>query len=341
VSDPTQLEVLPDEGGLTVLELLADRFPDVPTSHLKRLIQASEVTLAGRACGPGQSLQTGDQLELYLEDLEGERIVPAPLTGFRVLHEDEHVLACYKPAGVAVESERGGEDERPFRAAVLHHLRSRSTAARPRLAHRLDRDTSGVVLVALTRDGLRALSAQLAAREVTKTYQALVQGAVQEDQGLIDLPLGAGTRRGRRSEPRRTQEALTRWTVVERFGRHTLLHVQPETGRQHQIRQHLAHITHPIVDDALYGDGQPLLLSRLKPGYRPPSKKRGHGRGARPSHRRSGEERPLLDRMALHAWRIKFRSPATPETQLDIEAPVPDDLRVALRQLAKWDPPRA
>lgn len=317
---PPALSVGPAEAGATVLAFLAERFPDVPTAQLKHLVQDGGVTLNGRRCGPGQSLSEGDHLALDPDDLD--RIEPARLEGFAVLYEDAAVLACLKPAGVAVEAERG-EDARPFRAAVLHHLMAthpEGAPPRPRVVHRLDKDTTGVVLVAKSKEALSDLTRQLEAREVQKDYLALVLGVVHRDQGEVDAPLPdpEGPRRG---AARPLVEARTRWEVVERFHSHTLLRCHPVTGRQHQIRQHLAGLGHPLAVDAQYGGGERLLLSKVKRGYRP--------KGQR-------EERPLLARLSLHAERIAFRSPATGE-RVVVEAPVPDDLSVTLRQLRKWD----
>lgn len=316
------LEVGAVDAGSTVLAFLSDRLPDVPTSALKHLVQDGGVALNGGRCGAGQTLDPGDRLTLDPDDLE--RIEPARLEGFAVLYEDAEVLACMKPPGVAVEAERG-EDARPFRAAILHHLlggRSSFDAEvpRPRVVHRLDKDTTGVVLVAKSKQALSDLTRQLEAREVQKDYLALVLGAVHRDAGEVDAPLPdpAAPRRG---GARPLVEARTAWEVVERFHTHTLLRCHPVTGRQHQIRQHLAGLGHPLAVDPQYGGGERLLLSKVKRGYRPKGK---------------GDERPLLARLSLHAERITFRSPASGE-RVVVEAPVPDDLAVALRQLRKWD----
>lgn len=313
------LEVEAHEAGQTALAFLSEQLPDVPTASLRHLIQDGGVTLNGRTCGPGQALAAGDVLELDPDDLD--RIEPARLEGFAVLYEDEHVLACMKPAGVAVEAERGDE-ALPFKAAILHHFaqaRPDERPPRPRVVHRLDKDTTGVVLVAKTKLGLSELTRQLEERRMTKEYLALVTGRVHQDAGEIDLPLPDPAAVGR--GPRPMLEARTEWHVVERFHTHTLLRCHPVTGRQHQIRQHLASAGHPLAVDPQYGGRPALLLSSIKRGYRPKGQ---------------SEERPLLGRLSLHAHRIVFTSPATGEP-VEVVAPVPDDLEVTLRQLRKWD----
>jgi 23S rRNA pseudouridine1911/1915/1917 synthase len=317
-------DVGPDEAGQTVLAFLAERLPDVPTSSLRALVQCGAAELNERRCGPGQTLAAGDRLEVADEDLE--RIEPAPLEGFSILHEEEHLLACMKPAGVSVEAERG-DDALPFKAAILHHLRATQgdgPVPRPRVVHRLDKDTTGVVLVAKTKHGLADLTRQLEQRTVKKDYLALVTGVVHRDAGEIDTPLEDPGAPASRRGPKTLLEAHTRWEVVERFHSHTLLRCHPLTGRQHQLRQHLASVGHPLAVDPLYGGATQLLLSKIKRGYRPPSK---------------GDERPLLARLSLHAQRIVFASPSPERSGQPVEvvAPVPDDLEVALRQLRKWD----
>lgn len=320
--DLEPLVVAPEEAGLTLLSFLAERLPDVPTSALRRAVEQGEVLLGGRRTGPGQTLAPGD--EVLVDEAGLERIEPAPLEGFRVLYEDAHVLAVEKPAGVVVEAERG-QDERPFKAALLHHLRGRSEPLpRPRIVHRLDRDTSGVLLVATSRSGLADLTRQLEGRTIEKEYLALVLGAPRDGQGTIELavedhhlPPAERTAAG--------VPARTRWEVVERFASHALVRAWPETGRQHQIRQHLAAVGHPLAVDPQYGGGQRLLLSALK------------GKGFRP--KKGEEERPLLDRLSLHAHRITFTAPAS-DQRISVEAPLPKDLEVALKQLRRWDVPK-
>lgn len=313
------LEVEAHEAGQTALAFLSEQLPDVPTASLRHLIQDGGVTINGRPCGPGQTVAEGDVLELDPDDLD--RIEPARLEGFGVLYEDEHVLACLKPAGVAVEAERGDE-ALPFKAAVLHHFvssRRDEKPPRPRVVHRLDKDTTGVVLVAKTKHGLADLTRQLEERRVTKEYLALVLGRVHQQQGEIDLPLPDPAAVGR--GPRPMLEAKTAWEVVERFHTHSLLRCHPVTGRQHQIRQHLAASGHPLAVDTQYGGGASLLLSKIKRGYRPKTQ---------------GEEKPLLGRLSLHAHRIVFAAPGSGQ-QVEVVAPLPDDFEVALRQLRKWD----
>lgn len=314
----------PDEAGRTVLSLLGELLPDVRTADLRALCTYKGVTCEGSVCGAGQHLAAGQLLEFELEDLP--RIPPKPLPGFEVLRLSDEIMTCLKPAGVATEGGRADEltaEEASLRGAVLHALRraGRDPLPRPRFVHRLDKETSGVLLVALSHQATQRLTAQLAGElepRVTKRYLALIEGRLSDEQGEIEAPLKVEG--GRRKSPVAVDEqgklAKTRYERVEVLGRHTVVRLWPETGRTHQLRVHMAHIGHPILCDRHYGSAEPLLLSKLKRSYTP---------GKTP-------ERPLLERLALHAEAIRFEDRGQ---LIDVEAPLPKDLSVALKQLRK------
>ncbi len=325
--------VAPTEAGATLAELLADALPAVPTAELRRALADGQVGVDGAPAPAERPLAAGEQVEVH-GPLGAVR--PARLAGLEVLHRGEAVWVVAKPAGVLSQPARGEDPcDDPLRAGLLHALGLRADAAltapapRPRVAHRLDRDTSGALAIALSRPALRALTDAFAARQVAKEYLALVRGAPRQAEGVVDLALrlpAPGTR-ARRVEPvpagaEGARPARTRWALAERLGRYSLLRAWPETGRQHQVRVHLAALGLPLVADPLYGDGAPLLLSSVKRGYRP---------GKRP-------ERPLIARAALHAARLTFDlGPALPEEPaVDAEAPLPADLALALKQLRKF-----
>jgi RluA family pseudouridine synthase len=219
-----------------------------------------------------------------------------------------------KPAGLLAIPD-GYDPTKPHLASTLAGEHGRLW-----IVHRLDRDTSGVIALARNPDAHRALNDQFSARQVEKAYHALVIGDPVWDQTSADQPLRPnGDRRHRTVIDRaKGKPALTRLRVLERFGGYALVEAQPQTGRTHQIRSHLAHLGLPIIADSLYGDRAPLYLSAIKPGYR--SGKEG--------------ERPLIDRLALHARTLVFQHPRTQERLL-IEAPYPKDFSRALKQLRR------
>jgi RluA family pseudouridine synthase len=255
----------------------------------------------------------------------------SPATGqfweIPVLFEDDHLIALDKPAGLLTSPDRY-DPERPNLMKLLHRDVERgATWARQRQlsylanAHRLDLETTGVLLLAKDKPTLVALTNQFGSNKPLKTYLALVHGtpsspAFDVDAKLAPHPAKAGLMC---VDMRRGKQAHTSFEVLERFRGYTLLKCQPRTGRTHQVRVHLLVSGLPIVSDMLYGGGA-LLLSRLKSGYR----------------RKPGQaERPLLRRAALHAAQLQISHPAN-GTEVVITSPWPNDLTVAVRYLRRY-----
>jgi 23S rRNA pseudouridine1911/1915/1917 synthase len=242
-----------------------------------------------------------------------------------VLREEPGWVAILKPAGLASVRERWNR-EAPTALSLLHRewLRKDPDAPLPFVIHRLDKETSGLLLFGRDQATARALSEAFRHRRVAKEYFALVDGAPPEPAGEIELLLVPDPRRpeAMRVDPKRGKRSATSWETLEAFRGHTLLRVTPRTGRTHQIRVTLAHLGCPVVADPLYGSGQPLLLSRLKRGYAPP---------------RDHPEFPLLGRLGLHARALRFEDPAG-GGEVVVEAEPPKDLRVALERLRRHAP---
>jgi RluA family pseudouridine synthase len=244
-----------------------------------------------------------------------------------VLFEDEHLLALDKPSGLLTSPDRY-DPNRPNLMKLLHAGIAESKPwARERglnylsNAHRLDFETSGVILLAKNKEVLVQLADLFGAEKPAKKYVALVQGTPIEDEFEIDArlsphPVKLGFMR---VDPKNGKKSRTKFSVMEKFSRWTLIRCEPFTGRTHQIRIHLRHAGVPIVGDELYG-GKPLWLSRLKPSYRlKPGK----------------EERPLLARVALHAEQLELKHPVTSEL-VSITAPWPKDFNVAVKYLRQF-----
>jgi len=244
-----------------------------------------------------------------------------------VLFEDTHILALAKPSRLLSSPDRY-DPSRPNLMKLLHGaIAERKPWARERgldylmNAHRLDFETTGVLLLAKNKPVLVKLASLFGSEKPIKRYIALVAGAPPEDQFEVDAKLAPHPSRPAliRVDPKRGKRSRTRFQTIERFKGWTLLQCEPLTGRTHQIRVHLKHAGLPVVADLLYG-GRPLLLSTLKRTYRLKA-----GR----------HERPLLGRVALHAERLTFPHPETGEL-LTIAAPWPNDLQVALKYLRRF-----
>jgi 23S rRNA pseudouridine955/2504/2580 synthase len=277
----------------------------VPKSHLYRVLRTGEVRVNGRRADPGYRLRAGDQLRippLRLGIPSGPGSLPPPIEPFQAVFEDEGLLALAKPAGVAVHGGSG------ISHGVIEHLRAqRPDAPFLELVHRLDRDTSGLLVVAKKRAVLTALHGALREGQVQKTYVALVRGRWIGPDRRIGLALHKYTTAdGERRVSVRPdgKPAVTRVRLMRRWENFSLLKVVLETGRTHQIRVHLAHIGFPVCGDDKYGD---FGLNRVL---------RSVG----------------LRRMFLHAAALSFRNPASGEL-LALEAPLPDDLEGFLAAL--------
>jgi 23S rRNA pseudouridine1911/1915/1917 synthase len=338
--------------GLELDEYLCLERPLLNKGFFRRLVRSGEITVNGGAVLPNHRLREGDVVILSLDELADRGDLPvepaAPDVPVRVLFEDARVLVVDKPAGVASEPERWAPELGCMAGALLAYaLESAGEGPmdfRPRLLHRLDKDTSGVLVAAKDLEAERLLRTAFEMGDVQKTYLALVEGEwPDEDELVLDGELGeeaelsrrerrARGKAGRRGHrmavlPKGGKPAVTRVSVAERFRGFTMLCCRPETGRTHQIRVHLAHAGFPLAVDPLYGRRDELLLSELKRNYR--------SKPGRP-------ERPLMDRLTLHAARIRLPDPAASTSAsggfLEIEAPVPADFQRITRQLAKVRP---
>ncbi len=306
------------EAGRRLDALLSAHYPWRSRTHYQGMIARGEVRVDDRPAKPATRPRRGQTVVVRLP-VDPAAPSRESADGLRFLYEDEHLAAVDKPSGMTVHP--AGRTRHGTLINKLHARYRSDDPARdvvPRLGHRIDRDTSGVVLVVKNRPVDALVTDAFTERRVEKTYLAIVSGVPRERQGSIDAPLGpdpeGGTQLAMKVRPD-GQAARTRWHVERAFSRHALLRLEPRTGRTHQIRVHLAHLGHPIVCDHLYGDLRPLLLSDADP---------------RVDVR---DDRVILERLALHAHRIELDHPVT-GARLVIESPLPADLAAAVDALA-------
>ncbi len=302
------------EEGTRLDSLLREHYPWHSRTRFREKLKRGEVQVNGTAGKPSTRVRKGDVVRV---EIPVDPTAPELETAddIQILFEDEHLVAVYKPSGMAahpVGRTRHGTLINKLHARYRADDPSKDTV--PRLGHRLDRDTSGVVLCVKNRDVDARVVDAFSQRKVRKTYLALVEGLPGDDEGVIDAPLGASPNAESGLHQCVRADGLpskTNWTVRERFARYALLECRPHTGRTHQIRVHVAHIGHPIVADHLYGDVRPLTRRRIDPTT--PRKR----------------DAVVLSRLALHAHRLELDHPIT-GAPLSIESPLPDDLSAAV-----------
>jgi 23S rRNA pseudouridine1911/1915/1917 synthase len=282
-------------------QVLADLFPEFSRSRLQQWVKAGEVLLDGRAVAARYKVIGGETVQIGAE-LRADNEVGAEDIPLDIRFEDEHLLILNKPAGLVVHP-AAGNPQGTLQNALLHYDASLASLPRAGIVHRLDKDTSGLMVVARTLAAHKSLVEQLQARSVHREYLALVQGEVTAG-GSIDAPIGRHPRdRLRMAVVTSGKPAVTHYRVVERFPAHTLLSVRLETGRTHQIRVHMAYIHHPLVGDPLYG-GRPRL--------------------PRAASERLRAALTGFRRQALHARRLELRHPSSGQL-LGWEADIPSD----------------
>jgi 23S rRNA pseudouridine1911/1915/1917 synthase len=277
---------------------LQERLSQYSRSRLQAWIKAGRVRVDGAPERPSYRLRGQERMEVEPAELPPLRAVPEDLP-LKILYEDEDVLAVEKPAGMVVHA-GAGRHSGTLVNALLHRFGALSKVGgelRPGIVHRLDRYTSGVLLVARSDAAHRHLAQQFASREIEKVYLVLVHGQVKQDRGRIERPISRDRARRVRMTARagRGRAAVTEYRVLQRFARFTFLEVGMKTGRTHQIRAHFSSLGHPVVGDRLYG-----AAARV-------------------------EGRPPLERFFLHAHRIRFVQPST-GLPVAVESPLPPEL---------------
>ena len=291
---------------------LASQIQTWSRARLQRLIENEDVVVNGRSAKASYRLRKGDEVEVELVAPPAESFEPQNIP-LDIVHEDESLIVVNKPAGLVVHPAAGIHSGTLANALAFHfqNLPASAGSIRPGIVHRLDRDTSGLLVVAKTEDALENLSDQFRDRTVFKSYIALVHGRVDDSSGRIDQPLARDpSNRTRMAVVRGGRSALTLYKVRKHYQRFTLLDVELKTGRTHQIRVHLTWLRHPVVGDETYGGGRDNNIqdARLRSMVR------------------------NLGRHFLHAERLAITHPKT-GSRLEFHVPLPNDLSNLLTQL--------
>jgi 23S rRNA pseudouridine1911/1915/1917 synthase len=319
-SEPIEVVVTDAAAGLRLDQFLAQQFPLYSRVLLRKVINAAAVRVDEQRTKAAHRLSAGQRISIFLPELPRSGPEPEEIP-LQILYEDEHLAVINKPSGMVVHPAKGHWSG-TLTSALQFHFDQLSVAGgvnRPGIVHRLDRDTSGVLVVAKTDAAHLRLAEQFESRSVEKEYFAIVVGTPNLDRDIIDQPIGLHPyqreKMAIRHDHAQARPAQTFYEVAERFAGFACVRVLPKTGRTHQIRLHLAHIGCPVLCDRLYGSRARLALGEL-------------------THK-VAEETLLLDRQALHARRLKFTHPLSGET-VECATEIPADMQRTIEALREY-----
>ena len=315
---PILISASPEDAGKRLDQFLATRLETISRARVQEMIAEGKVLVNDAPAKPSLKLRGGERIRVLGEAQRAPLKAVAEEIPLGIVYEDDDLAVINKPPGMMVHAGAGASDDARNRGtlvnALLHHLKSLSGMGgelRPGIVHRLDKETSGLIVVAKNDDAHRKLSAQFAAREVKKKYVALVHGWVKKDSGTLAQSISRDPVRRMRMTTRLEggRAAVTHYRVVRRldtkFGKFTLLDIKIDTGRTHQIRVHVAAMGHPVVGDTTYGA---------------------------PAQARGKSAVIVLKRNFLHAAELEFRHPRTAET-IALKSELPEELRAFLEKL--------
>jgi 23S rRNA pseudouridine1911/1915/1917 synthase len=302
------IEVQISEAGKRIDIFLAKR-TGITRSQIQRLITQGNVLINSKEVSQNYRLKSKDLISINLPDKETEGLLPEPIL-INILYKDEYIVVVNKPAGMVVYP-AAGHAHGTLMNALSYHCKKLTTVGgplRPGVVHRLDKDTSGVMVIALNDKAYYNLIEQFKHRTINRKYIALVYGNLREDEGEIALKIGRSEsdRKKMSTRVRKGKEAVTRWKVLKRFGNATLVEVRLGTGRTHQIRVHFASIGHPLLGDRTYGKKVEIEAKTKKI--------------------------ILFPRQMLHAELLGFTHPAT-GAYLEFSSPVPEDMAKRINDL--------
>lgn len=287
-----------EQGGLRLDKYLAQAYPELSRSQMQKLIEAGQVTVNSRLAKASQRLEAGDLVVASVPSLAPTELAAEDIP-LNIVHEDDDLLVINKPPGLTVHPAPGHARHTLVNAVLAHcRLPDVPSSVRPGVVHRLDKDTSGLMLVAKTERAQAELSAQLKARSIKRSYLVLVQGRLEPSQGAIEAPIGRDPRhRQRMAVLSWGRPARTNYRVLEHIDGYSLVEATLETGRTHQIRVHFSAIGYPVAGDKVYGVAV-----------------------------------PFLERQFVHAYRLAFRLPSTSQL-VQFEVGLAPDLEHALEAL--------
>jgi 23S rRNA pseudouridine1911/1915/1917 synthase len=320
---PVRQLVVPDSAHAMRLDLFLTQVTDgYSREQIRRAVQEDHAEVDGVVKRPSFRLKSGQEIRFRIPPRADDGPIPEAIP-LDILYEDEGMVVVNKPAGMVVHPARGNWTG-TLTSALAYHFQSLSDVGgptRPGIVHRLDRDTSGVIVVAKTNAVHIHLADQWAARTVRKTYLAIAAGRLDHDRDLIDAPIGRHPYQREKMAIREShitsKPARTTYEVLERFARFTFVRVSPETGRTHQIRVHLEHVGCPVLCDRLYGGRSAITAAHLQ----------SSAAGGVPQ-----QGAIILDRQALHAARLELDHPQSGKPMV-FEAPLPPDMRDVLQRL--------
>ena len=309
---PTEFAVKPRMVGKRIDAYLSSRYSDYSRSVLQKVIDAGAVLINGKPTKASYKVRLDDLISVWLPELADDAPVPEDIP-IPVVYEDDTFVVVNKPPGMVTHPAKGNWSGTLVNA-LQFHFDTLSTVAgenRPGIVHRLDRDTSGLLIVAKDDKAHRLIAAQFEGRTIRKEYLAIVKGEPSRDSDYIEKPIGPHPTDREKMAIRLPEdggkEAVTFYEVMERLRGYALVRCMPKTGRTHQIRIHMAHIGHPIVADKMYSGRSRLTIGDLF------------------GHDHAEADRPLVERQALHAHRLEFDHPGTGQ-RLKLEAPIPADI---------------
>ena len=308
-----QISVQVQEAGERLDTFLAGK-SGITRSQIQKLIEQGEALVNEKSLPRNYRIKPDDVISIHVAEKSSEGLMPQPIP-VTMLYKDEHLVVVNKPPGMVVYPAAGHDSGTLMNALVFHCVRLAAPGGplRPGVVHRLDKDTSGVMVVALSDKAYYHLIEQFRQRTINRKYIALVYGHFKEDTGEISLKIGRSEsdRKKMSTQVRRGKEAVTRWKVVRRFGQVTLIEAKLGTGRTHQIRVHFSSIGHPVLGDVTYGKKVEVEIK--------------------------SKQKIRFPRQMLHAEMLGFTHPATGE-YLEFSSPVPEDMREKIEELERNSP---